>query len=130
MILFTAAEYHNPALLDNFDAAFELEFPRKHHNYDYNSIEYRQMADDVREFYFPNGTKVSESWAKYSEMLSDIWMVYGVDQSAKLQNSRSTGKTYLYKFSMENELNVLKKECKFENVPGATHADDLFYIFR
>lgn len=88
------------------------------------------MANEVREFYFPNGATVSESWAKYSEMLSDVWIVYGIDQSAKLQHHRSTGKTYLYKFSLDNELNVLKRQCKFENVSGAAHADDLFYIFR
>ncbi|KAI5645327.1 carboxylesterase family domain-containing protein [Phthorimaea operculella] len=38
-------------------------------------------------------------------------------------------KTYFYKFSCDTELNVLKKDIGYSNMKGASHADELFYLF-
>lgn len=132
MYIIIATEIQNPALLNSFEPDFELEFPRKHYTYDYNSTEYKQMAKEVREFYFPGGIKIADSLEKYSEMLSDTWFNYGIDQAVKLQSKRSTGKTYYYVFSHETELNRLKQMSGATDLglPGATHADDLYYLFR
>lgn len=96
------------------------------------------MSKDVRDFYFgkTNGQINKETIIDYNDMLSDSWFVYGIDKSVKAQVERTTGNVYYYQFSLETKLNILKAGlgrlppgAEPFNFPGASHVEDLFYIF-
>ena len=52
-------------------------------------------------------------------MLSDAHFIYGMYVTILTQYSKSDAPTYLYRMSVESELNILKKVLKIE-VPGMT----------
>jgi carboxylesterase type B len=44
-------------------------------------------------------------------------------------SSNGKGKTYLYRFDVDMELNFVKKLARIDQFPGAVHGDDLGYLF-
>jgi len=56
-------------------------------------------------------------------------MVYGIDKATKLHASKSSGKTYYYRFSMDTKFNLFKNVLNV-TLPGTSHADELCYLFR
>lgn len=98
------------------------------------------MANDIRNFYFGNynGRVDEQSLGEYSSLLSDLVLVYSVDRSAKMHQSRSakslnnTSKNTLYKFSTETKISHFRAlgGANERNIRGASHADDIFHIFK
>lgn len=91
--------------------------------------EYRILADEIREFYFGNATINADSIMTYLDMMSDINMFLGIDQSVKKLASISKGKIYYMQFAVDSRLNIMKKGLIFghnADKPGTTsHGDDL-----
>lgn len=92
------------------------------------------MAQEIRDFYFSksNGKITYETAIKFNDLMSDIWFVYGTDQSVKSQIKRTTGNVFYYLFSLDTRLGLLK--LGFPMFPqldftAASHGDDLFYVF-
>lgn len=56
--------------------------------------EHRELADEIRGFYFGNATITEDSIMIYLEMMSDINMFLGIDQSVKKLTTISKGKIY------------------------------------
>lgn len=90
------------------------------------------MAKEIRDFYFSktDGQVNIDSVLEFNDLLSDVWFTYAIEKAAKIQLKRSTGKIFYYLFSLDTNLNgcklALTKNAKF---PGASHADDLYYVF-
>lgn len=60
--------------------------------------EYRELADEVRQYYFgANSIIDNDNIVAYIDMLSDIFIFYHLDKSAKLQANASTGKTFYFR---------------------------------
>lgn len=155
MIFLTVHEVLNPSLLTEFNKNLEISFPRSDLSGDFNSKvnkilifttvsriylfipmqDYAQMANDIRDFYFSKsgGQITKDTVGDYNDMMSDIWFVYGVDKAVKALSKRTTGNVFYYQFSLESKLNFVKSgfgQLPFKyDFPGASHADDLFYIF-
>jgi len=126
-----APEIHNPELLKPFDEIFEIQLTKNKMDTHYESEEYKELAKEIRRFYLGEDVRVSnETLLEYNDILSDIFLVYGIDQSAKAHARYSQGKTYYYRFSVEGNLNVFKQLFKVESVPGTSHGDELCYLFR
>lgn len=92
------------------------------------------MSSDIRNFYFhkTNGKINENSLTEFTQMLSDTNLIYGLDRSTKLWQRKSFGNTFLYRFSMDTELNEYRRLSGAieRNVSGASHGDDIFYLFR
>lgn len=92
------------------------------------------MAKDIRKFYFPkNKGRVDEnSLIELANMMSDTNQIYGINKAAKIWHRKSFGNTFMYRFSMENQLNEYRRKsgANERNIPGASHGDDLYYLFR
>lgn len=56
--------------------------------------EHRQLAHEVREFYFGNATINEDSTMTYLEMMSDINMFLNIDQTVKKMAKNSKGNIY------------------------------------
>lgn len=87
----------------------------------------QKIAIDERKFYF-NGSHVNkDSFVQYNKMLSDVYFIYGIDKSTKLRaKTASSSNTFYYQFGLDSALNVYKTI----DLPGASHGDDTFYIFK
>lgn len=92
------------------------------------------MSNDIRNFYFnqTNGTINENSLTEFTQMLSDINLIYGIDRSTKLWQRKSFGNTFVYRFSMETDLNEFRRMSGAinKNISGASHGDDIYYLFR
>lgn len=60
---------------------------------------------------------------------SDLHFWHGLYRVILSRNAHATGKTYLFYFDVDAELNLFKAMKKCQNFKGACHADDLFYLF-
>lgn len=133
MYIITSPDILNSSLLEPFDQSFELQLPRKFLLYNYDTDDYKEMAKSIRKFYFPKNQRVNgDSIEKFVDLMSDIWFTYGTVKSAKLHAKKSSGKTFYYVFDLQSNLNMLKEYsgATAKNLTGASHADDLYYLFR
>lgn len=61
--------------------------------------EYKEFTKEIRNFYFGEDVHVSnETLVEYNDLLSDLFMVYGIDQSVKAHAKKSNGKSYYYRY--------------------------------
>lgn len=95
-IILAPIDINHPEGLKTFDERFEIQLPLIDLNYSYFSKEYDDMAKDVRKFYFGDKTINRDSLTQFVKLLSDVFFIYGIDKSAKVQAVRSSGKTYYY----------------------------------
>lgn len=89
------------------------------------------MSEKVRRHYFDNRSIDESTLYEYATVFSDTRFNIGINLAAQLHGSASSGNTFFYKFSVDGRLNKLKLETIANQLsfPGATHTDDLFYIF-
>lgn len=55
---------------------------------------HRDLASEVRKFYFENNLKNDPAIKRYIELLSDANLDYGIDKSVRITAAKSKGKTY------------------------------------
>lgn len=128
MMFLVADELNDPNLLETFDQTFELQLTNNKMDTRYDTEEYKQFTKEIRDFYFGEDVQVSnETLREYTDLLSDLFMVHGIDKSAK---AHSKGKSFYYRFSVDAKLNVFKILFKLESVVGTSHGDELCYLFR
>lgn len=114
-------EYRNPALLKMIDRQFEMEFPLQHTklkfhtkvrqtsdfryflrphswiHFRFRSQQYREIASEMRNYYFGDKHIDNRTLQEFSKMMSDIWFNYGIDLSARIQANKSNADTFFYK---------------------------------
>ncbi|GJQ76635.1 hypothetical protein Trydic_g15495 [Trypoxylus dichotomus] len=88
----------------------------------------KQIAKRIREFYFADRALTVEQIDKYYLMQSDGIFVRGVYSSVR-NHCVSTEPLFLYRFSVDASLNIYKKLRQID-IPGASHADDICYLFK
>ncbi|CAO1344150.1 unnamed protein product [Diamesa hyperborea] len=127
-------------------------------SYSLNVLNVSKPVDILRNtnYFTPSyelGLKVdSESSAKYGKILkklyygctepsktntegalthcTDIYFWHGIQRAVLSRvNAGGSGKTYLYRFDAQTDYNYCKKWSKSEDFNGASHGDDLSYIF-
>ncbi|KAI4468860.1 carboxylesterase [Holotrichia oblita] len=89
----------------------------------------KQIANKIKNFYFGENEVIAEHIDKYYSMQSDSIFVRGIHSSIKNHLLSSTEPIFLYRFSVDASLN-LYKSLRQINLPGASHADDLGYLFK
>lgn len=86
--------------------------------------EKEQLTEDIREFYFKNGI----NYDSLIDFFSDSVVIYSSLASAlSLLSSNVT--MYNYYFKYDSSRNFYKFKYGLPNKPGASHADDLMYMF-
>lgn len=61
------------------------------------SQNYRNLTNQIRQFYFGNDAIDEKVLSQYVALFSDINFAYGIDKATKLHASESNGKTFYYR---------------------------------
>ncbi|KAL1517860.1 hypothetical protein ABEB36_001568 [Hypothenemus hampei] len=80
----------------------------------------------LENLYF-NGADLDDN---ISLIISDAWFITGIIGSVKNHAQTSALPVYLYKLSLETQLNFAKVFCHLIHEYGCSHADDLGYLFK
>ena len=88
--------FRNPELLKPVEEKFELKLPLVGLNYSFESDAWPVYRDEIRKFYFGDKAVSNETLPIFIKMNNDIVFYYGIDQSAKAQAKRSTGRTFFF----------------------------------
>ncbi|KAG4071504.1 hypothetical protein HA402_011658 [Bradysia odoriphaga] len=127
----TSAEIQNPSLLTPFNEEFRLQLPLLGLNYSFSDPDYPLLSNEVRQFYFGNGS-VAAQVPQFSNMMHDL-LSYPVHRAIKLQSKVSCGRAFYYIFSVDLTLSRFKRlsNAKAHGLTGnSTHGDDIFYVFK
>lgn len=65
----------------------------------------------------------------YLQYATDHIFVYGIDKTVQQISEAQTEPVYFYKFSFDGDLNGMKIFTDTTMYPGATHADEVYYMF-
>ncbi|KAG5895281.1 hypothetical protein JTB14_015147 [Gonioctena quinquepunctata] len=83
------------------------------------------ICKKLKEFYFEG-----EYAGNKHVFISDFYFLYGMLASAKWHAKTSQNPVYIFRFSLNAGLNWRKKKCKWDKYPGASHSDELGYLFK
>ncbi|KAJ0180164.1 hypothetical protein K1T71_004755 [Dendrolimus kikuchii] len=86
------------------------------------------FGDMVKSFYVGNKLLSNETAAEIVNMQTDTNFGYNTHRFIHFYKDMDTP-LYMYRFDCETDLNVMKNVFGFQNMNGACHADDLFYLF-
>ncbi|XP_057666855.1 esterase B1-like isoform X2 [Diorhabda carinulata] len=65
----------------------------------------------------------------FTNILSDLYFIMAVISTARLHSKTSNEPVFLYRMSLDAELNLFKRILKIDNFKGAAHVDDCGYLF-
>ncbi|XP_067007367.2 esterase FE4 [Anabrus simplex] len=89
-----------------------------------------EMIPKIRSFYFGDKPLSNDTLGALIDVSTDMLFAEGVMHGVKKMSSISSAPVYLYQFSYDGGLNIMKKYLAgIINFPGAAHGDDLGYIF-
>lgn len=118
---------HRKSKVDKLLENFQVKFPNIHFNEKYNSSQYKSAADRIYKYYFRNDSTPIES---FIELESDVRQRYFIDRRIKTLAEKSEKKTFYYRFGLNTRLNFFKRLARADNHPGASHGDDLCYVYK
>lgn len=89
------------------------------------------MSAKIRNHYFDTRPIDESTLYEYSTVYSDASFNVGISRAVEMHGSNSSGKTFFYRFSVDGRLNGAKLQTIANqlSLPGATHADDFYYVF-
>lgn len=90
------------------------------------------VAKKMKRFYCSDIPFSGDSLMNYIDVCSDVEFLIGIDKTLQYWSSKPTVPIYVYLFTFEGQLGILKAFIKLSmsDVPkGVCHADDLGYVF-
>lgn len=91
--------------------------------------ESKKLTEKIKRFYYedlePSRERVDHLYKEYSDNL----FVRDIYRSALIHSESSPIPVYLYKITLETNLNVFKKARQIQS-PGVSHGDDIAYLFK
>lgn len=88
----------------------------------------RELGERIKQFYVGNSDFSNETATALVNIISDLYFVYNIHRFAYFYSFIHTP-MYMYRFNYDTDLNVFKQYSGFPNMEGASHGDDLFYLF-
>nr|WOZ07767.1 carboxylesterase CarE3 [Agrotis ipsilon] len=145
--LFTKTKYNKVPVIIGFNDAEGLYFAGKENETTLSKIDFYKAlprdltfpseeekirtANKLNELYMAGDkiTKKKSSLLKLARFEGDSAITYPVLANIDLFQKSLNQPVYAYKFSYDGLLNFAKIMFGFRSTPGATHADELFYLF-
>lgn len=93
-----------------------------------SSNKMKELGKWIMNFYTGDKGMGNDTAQGVVNMRTDMHFAYSIHRFAHLYNSLEIP-VYMYRFDYATELNVVKNLIGLSNMPGACHADDLFYLF-
>lgn len=88
-----------------------------------------EIAKSMRKFYFNDKPISKDTEQEYSNMASDLMIIYGTALPLKIINSYHSKPIYYYLFSYETPNGFLKSFDAFSTDKGVAHGDEMWYEF-
>lgn len=89
-----------------------------------------KTARRLKELYMGDKEVTKDTLVPFSHFEGDSCITYPVVSAINMLATTSTEAVYSYKFCHDGWMNVAKLYFGFKHAPGATHADELFYMFK
>lgn len=97
---------------------------------DVNTKDANRFGTRIKKIYFEYAHLTNTNYELFCQYSTDRHFWHGIQNAVKSRVcSAGTGKTYLYRFEANTDLNVMKIYNKVDSIPGATHGDTMFYMF-
>ncbi|XP_065091095.1 esterase E4-like [Ochlerotatus camptorhynchus] len=94
-------------------------------------LEKRTLGKEIRQFYFGNKKIDKSSLNELCNVLSDNIFITNTNVSTEwIAKYQPNVKQYHYRFCYDGRLSFSKKIFNLSHVAGASHGDDIFYLFR
>lgn len=90
--------------------------------------ETKTLGERIKKYYVGDGDFNANNSLALVQLASDIFFVYSTHRFAHFY-SKIYDPTYMYRFSLDTELNIVKILSGLSHMEGACHADDLYYLF-
>ncbi|XP_058799381.1 esterase B1-like [Phymastichus coffea] len=90
---------------------------------------YGLTLEDIKHVYFDNDSVTKENMDNLVDLFGDLYFVEGINRALKIQIERSSAPTYFYQFTYDKTLSFIKMWVH-TRMSGASHADELFFLFR
>lgn len=95
-----------------------------------NEDESKVVVNEIKKFYFGNRDVSEETLAELSTLFTDTnYLLFTTIGNEFIARYQPQAKQFLYEFQFDGKLNIQKKLVKLEQLKGACHADDVFYLF-
>ncbi|CAG5042627.1 unnamed protein product [Parnassius apollo] len=88
----------------------------------------KEFGDRVKQFYVGGRNLTKDDPEIIEKIGSDIHFFYNTRRFTNLY-STSCQPIYMYRFNYDTDLNIVKNDTGFGHLKGASHADELFYMF-
>ncbi|XP_049801483.1 esterase FE4-like [Schistocerca nitens] len=98
-------------------------------NIDNSSDLAHEVAKEIKTFYFGEHSLCEETIEQFVNLKTDLRYAYAAHETVRLHSFHSSAHVFYYLFSYEGDLNSVKKQMRAEHLPGATHGDELNYLF-
>ncbi|KAH8299625.1 hypothetical protein KR044_003621, partial [Drosophila immigrans] len=90
-----------------------------------------EVAKEMRQFYFNGQALTKERLENLMDLLSDYHFNIDLQHAAEIHaNCQSTAPLYFYRFDYLGKRNMYKVMFQAQKLRGASHADELFYLFQ
>ncbi|XP_047108420.1 esterase FE4-like isoform X3 [Schistocerca piceifrons] len=98
-------------------------------NIDNSSDLAHEVAKEIKTFYFGEHSLCEETIEQFVNLKTDLRYAYAAHETVRLHSFHSSAHVFYYLFCYEGDLNSVKKQMRAEHLPGATHGDELNYLF-
>lgn len=88
-----------------------------------------KTAEDLKSLY-DNSELSDDLLVRLSKFEGDSGIIYPVALTTEMLAKTNTHPVYAYKLCYDGWMNIIKLLFGFSKYPGATHADDIFYMFK
>ncbi|XP_072943071.1 esterase FE4-like [Epargyreus clarus] len=89
-----------------------------------------QTAKELKEMYMGEEGISKETLWKFSKYVGESHIVYPAVATTDILSKTMNSPVFAYKFGYDGMLNLPKFLFGYRKYPGATHADELFYMFK
>ncbi|XP_067007339.2 juvenile hormone esterase isoform X2 [Anabrus simplex] len=126
-VAFLFNDLNNPEMVEKLEKILarivlaEIRLPKNYKKTD-------EVVRKVRQFYLNNKPITKDTLPGYIDLHSDLIFNEGIHTTVKKMAQLAKAPVYLYKFTYEGQLNIIKKLLQV-NFPGSGHGDEGGYIF-
>lgn len=144
--LITKGNYNKVPLIIGYNSAEGLMFAGKENDTVISQLDFykalprdlnitteadkRRIADVLERYYMKDKKISKETMADFARFEGDSSIVYPIITTTDIILKTTELPVYVYKFKYDGWMNLAKISYGFGKEPGATHADELFYMFR
>lgn len=122
------SELFADVLMNEYNRYFDLVVPRKI-QIKCTPNQMLEVSDRIRAYYFNNKPITVETMKEFIKYTTDACFVYDIDRFISRLSKINHGRRYMYKFSCLSDRNVYGSRGIPYGVSGASHLDDLMYLF-